>query len=389
MKYRKKYIKEITRWLDVNQSNIELYWKGRVGLYAILKAFNIEEGDEVILPAFTCVVVPNAVFYHNAVPIYADINPKSLNTSLELIKEKITKKTKVIIVQNTFGLTSEVKRIAEFARENNLLTIEDCTHGFGGSYNDKPNGSYCDAAFYSTQWNKPFSTGIGGFAVMNNSSFIDDFKKVNSELSKPAKKDRYILACLIQAKKYLLHDSTYWTAIKLYRRLSKSGVVVGSSKGEELTGVEKPGNYFLGSVKTQEKVGYAAIKRLRNVLKQRKKVGIAYNNFFRENQLWNYQDEDLKNHSFLNYPVFVKDKAIFKNKAEKAKIRLGDWFLSPIHPVLENFETWEINPKGYPKANKASQHILNLPTEIDDRKLNKIIAFLKSNKEDLFHFNSK
>lgn len=385
MKHHNRYKKSLSDWLGCEPSAIQLYWKGRVGLYAILKAFGITDNDEVILPAFTCVVVPNAIIYCGAKPVYVDINSSTLNTSLHYIKEKITDKTKVIIVQNTFGLSNEVKEIVAYAKERNILTIEDCTHGFGGEYEGKPNGSYCDAAFYSTQWNKPFSTGIGGFAVMHNPSYLKEFKSVNKALGTPSRKDRYVLGSLIQAKKYLLHDTTYWTALRLYRRLSQSGIVVGSSKGEELTGTKMPDNYFLRGVKVQEKVGYHQLKRLQEVLKTRKENGLKYNSYFRQNGFWNYSDEDLNNHSFLNYPVFVKDKALFQQVAEESKIRLGDWFVSPIHPVLEQFELWEMNPKDFPNATKMSTHIVNLPT--DSVNATKVIDFLEKNKNIIYDFS--
>lgn len=381
MKNRTIYIKEISKWLNTSPNQIELYWKGRVGLYAILKSFGVEQNDEVILPAFTCVVVPNAIIYCGAIPKYVDINPSTLNTSLDQIKQTVTNKTKVIIIQNTFGLSSEVKEIVTFAKEHNILTIEDCTHGFGGEYEHNPNGSYCDAAFYSTQWNKPFSTGIGGFSVMNNIEFIESFHRVNALLKTPSKKDRYILSLLIQAKKYLVHDSTYWTAIKLYRKLSRYGVVVGSSKGIELTSTEMPNNYFLRSVKVQERVGTSALKQLTDVLNRRKNVGLLYNDFFKKHGKWHYPKEVLLNHSFLNFPIFVNDKEAFQKKAENAKIRLGDWFVSSIHPVLDNFNLWHIDINDFPIAKEKADCILNLPTDVI--KTDKMLSFLEQNINDL------
>ena len=158
-----KFKAEIAKKLNANASQISLYWKGRVGFYALLKANGIGKGDEVIIPAFTCVVVPNAIIYLGAKPVYVDVNKDTFNTTLNHIKEKVTTKTKCIVIQNTFGLSSEIEEIVEFAKEKEIVTIEDCTHGFGGSYNGKPNGVFADASFFSTQWNKPFSTGIGGF----------------------------------------------------------------------------------------------------------------------------------------------------------------------------------------------------------------------------------
>jgi perosamine synthetase len=381
MKYSETYKARISDYLGVQPYQISLYWKGRVGLYALLKAMGIKEGDEVILPAFTCVVVPNAIIYLNAVPKYVDIDSATLNTSLNTIKAAVTNKTKCIIIQNTFGLSNEVEEIVAFAKENNLLTVEDCTHGFGGLYNGKPNGTYCDAAFYSTQWNKPFSTGIGGFALLNNLAFQDALVELQKELVAPSKKDTYVLASLIQARKYLLHDSTYWTALKLYRSLSKSGLTLGSSKSEELVDSKIPKNYFMGSSSTQEKVGIQALADLNSVIERRRSNGKIYNDFMRKHGLWNYRDEDLKNHSFLNFPVLVKDKKGFRRKAEKAKVRLGDWFLSPIHPVLENFDRWMMDINDYPVAQKISNQIVNLPTDLTSTA--KVIRFLEQNIDEL------
>jgi dTDP-4-amino-4,6-dideoxygalactose transaminase len=381
MKYEEEYKKRISAFLDVTSSQIDLYWKGRVALYALLKSFGIKEGDEVIIPAFTCVVVPNAIIYLKAKPIYVDVNEKNLNTSLDYIKSRVTKRTKCIIIQNTFGLSSEVEKIVSYAKENELITIEDCTHGFGGSYNNKPNGSYCDAAFYSTQWNKPFSTGIGGFSLLNNLKYRNALDNINKELKQPSKKDGYILASLIQAKKYLLHDSTYWATLRIYRKLSKSGLVVGSSKGIELIGTEMPKDYFLGSTKIQNKVGFSALIGLKSIMDRRIKNGKILNEFLKRKNKWHYSEKDLKNHSFLKFPIFVHDKDAFKKKAEKSKIRLGDWFVSPIHPVLESFEKWSITLDDYPVAARLSQSILNLPTE--EEHLNKLVAFLENNIDDL------
>ena len=145
------YKKEIASYLNTSEQQIFLYWKGRVALYAILKAMGVGKDDEVILPAFTCVVVANAIIYLGAKPVYVDIDLQTYNARFEDIKKAVTNKTKAIICQNTFGLSSDIEEITKYAKEQTIFTIEDCTHGFGGYYNQKPNGSYCDAAFYSTQ----------------------------------------------------------------------------------------------------------------------------------------------------------------------------------------------------------------------------------------------
>ena len=128
------YKSELANYLNVKESHITLFWKGRVALYALLKSFGISKDDEVILPAFTCVVVPNAILYCDAKPVYVDINPQTLNCDPEEIRKKITPKTKLIIAQNTFGLSSDLDAIMRIANEYHIVVIEDCTHGIGGYY---------------------------------------------------------------------------------------------------------------------------------------------------------------------------------------------------------------------------------------------------------------
>ena len=81
------------------------------------------------------------------------------------------------------------------------------------------------------------------------------------------------------------------------------------------------------------------------------------------------------NHSFLTYPLLVTNRISFMNLAEAAKIKLGDWFLSPIHPITDNLEQWHLNIKSVPIAMDISQNIVNLPT--DTKKIKPVLQFLE------------
>jgi dTDP-4-amino-4,6-dideoxygalactose transaminase len=367
--------------LGVDESKISTYWKGRVGFYAILKAFSIKKDDEVIIPAFTCVVVPNAIIYLGAKPIYVDINKQTYNTTLKHIKEAVTPKTKCIVIQNTFGLSSEMEEIITFAKEQNILTIEDCTHGFGGEYNGRPNGTYADASFFSTQWNKPFSTGIGGFVYMKNDKYLPIIKEVDKELIKPSTKEVTMLRSLFFLNSKIVTPKTYWFLIKTYRTLSKKGIVVGSSSGEEISSTTEPKNYFKALSKFQEKKGEKNITNIESLVSTRLKNAIVFNEFLLKNNKTGVDKTLFKNHSFLKFPILVNNRIEFKENAEKANIKLGDWFVSMIHPIETNFENWNLFPEEYPVANKISQKVLNLDTSTND--VNKVIRFLEENLDNI------
>jgi dTDP-4-amino-4,6-dideoxygalactose transaminase len=371
----------IAQVLETEPNRVFLYWKGRVALYALLKAMGVGQGDEVILPAFTCVVVPNAIIYLGAKPIYVDVDPAVMNTSADRILYKITEKTKCILIQNTFGLSYEVQEIVALAKERGIFTIEDCTHGFGGQFEGKPNGSFCDASFFSTQWNKPFSTGVGGFAVLNSNVLLEPLLKVNQELIEPGFLKSFALKLLIAVKKWMITEKSYWFFVRIYRWMSRTGLVLGSSSGAELEKPVMPRAYFMGASPVQSKEGLKAIKQLSGILKRREKNALLFHQFLKEKGKWTYSETVFPNHSFLKMPILVKDRAKFNELAEDQGIQLGDWFNSPIHPIQSDFHLWELNPDDFPTGKNLSEHIVNLNT--DTANAPKVFEFLGNNLDQI------
>ncbi len=374
-----KYKEAIASKLDTNPENIFLYWKGRVALFAILKAMGVGKDDEVILPAFTCVVVPNAIMYLGARPVYVDISDQTYNSDISEIKKAINKKTKVIICQNTFGLSSDIEQIIEIAKSKNLYTIEDCTHGFGGYYNGKPNGSYCNAAFYSTQWNKPFSTGIGGFLVVNNNSLLKQVQNQEKDKVKPSINDQIILKTLLVFQKYFINRFTYNFLVSFYRFLSRKNLIIGSTQGTEISDLKMPADFFKDISTIQVKAGLKSLESLDELNMLRKKNAIDYTKFLKMNGKKYVVEKYFDNHLFLKYPVLVSDRKLFFEMAKKKWLIFGDWFFSPIYPVKDNLNRWDYNQENFPVAVRISERVVNLPTDIKDN--SKVLEFLNDNIE--------
>ncbi len=370
-----KFSKEIIK--RTSSENIFYYWKGRVGLYALLKAMGVKAGDEVILPAYTCVVVPNAILYLGAKPIYIDVNSDTYNMNTALLKKAITDRTKVIICQNTYGLSTDLEEIHSIAQENGIYTIEDCTHGFGGTYNGVPHAFYCDASFFSTQWNKPFSTGIGGFLTTNNKELAQKISTLNTALIEPTSKELWNLRVLYFVKRYLLNEYTYWPLVHFYRWLSHNTPVVGSSSIDEINTAMMPPDYFKGFSLVQAKEGLRNIKEIDKDLLSRKENAHLYTNFLIKHNKNRVEKKWFNNHSFLKYPLLVKEREKFMELAEKSHIELGEWFLSPLHPVTGDLSTWGFIKGEHPNSEYLASHVVNLPTTPSN--INKVLVFLKSN----------
>jgi perosamine synthetase len=358
-----------------NRQYIFFHYKGRVSLYAILKAMGVGKGDEVIIPAYTCVVVPNPILYTGAKPVYVDIDPDTYNLNVDLLENAITSKTKAIVCQNTYGLSSGIEEILDIAKKHKLYTIEDCTHGFGGQYHGKPNGTYCDASFFSMQWNKPLSSGVGGFALINNRQLIEPMQQLDEKKIPVSFREKLNLKLLYFVRRYLLNDTSYFMFVKLYRWLSKHNFVVGSSSGEELSTVNKPRGFFKDYSNTQAKEALRNLKHFDAVLLQRKKNARIYTDFLSRTGKNHVPVDFFENHAFLKYPVKVKNRDVFFRLAEKANVPLGDWFISPIHPVKQDMTPWCFDAEKYPVAVNMATEIVNLPT--DTNTIDKVIQFLK------------
>lgn len=378
MSYINEYKTHISSLLSVETSNLFLYWKGRIGLYSLLKAMGVEEGDEVILPAYTCVVVPNAIIYLGAIPIYVDVSAETYNMDISEVEKAITAKTKAIICQNTYGLSTDLEVLQAIANKNKIFTIEDCTHGFGGTYNDIANGLSCDAAIYSTQWNKPFSSGIGGFTVTNNADLSSKLLELENQLTLPSSNELFKLKILYFVKRYLINKYNYWPMVNFYRWLShNTPIVVGSSSAGEINSTSIPKDYFKGFSEVQAKEGLKNIKSLPLEISTRKANAVIYTDFLIKLDK-KYVDKKLfKNHSFLKYPLLVKNRNEFMTLAEKNHIKLGEWFISPLHPVTSDLSPWCFKKGGFPTAEYLADHVVNLPTS--EINIKKVLSFLEKN----------
>jgi len=141
---------------------------GRLALYLILKYFNISDGDEVILPSFTCPVVPSTIVSVGARPVFVDVELETFNISPSLIEQCVTKNTKIIIATHIEGRPCDLNRIIEISAKYNLKVIEDCAQALGAEYKGKKVGSIGDVAYFSFAIGKQINTKGGGVLLTND-----------------------------------------------------------------------------------------------------------------------------------------------------------------------------------------------------------------------------
>lgn len=141
---------------------------GTAGLHLAMLAAGIGEGDEVITSPFSFVASANCILYVGAKPVFVDIDPITYNIDPRKIEEKITKKTKAILVVHIFGQPADMDPILKIAKKYKLKIIEDACESVLAEYKGKRVGTFGESAVFAFYPNKQMTTGEGGMITTNS-----------------------------------------------------------------------------------------------------------------------------------------------------------------------------------------------------------------------------
>lgn len=331
---------------------------GRMALYAILQALNIGPGDEVIIPAFTCVVVPNAILYRGAKPVYVDIDLRTFNIDASKVEAAITKKTKALYAQHSFGLICDVDALRQIGKRYQLPIIEDVGHALGASYHGQPAGSLTEAAYFTSDLTKIINTKLGGMATTNDFALAELLEKL--QLRTPwipwVLERRSLRSFLVEFP--LCDPSVYWLGRLLCSLLQRAGFLFHF--GDELA-LSKPTRppYPARLSAFQAQLGRSQLRGLEGNIKHRRAIGLALEE--RIGWLGVALEEGARNHAFLRYSFLVKHQASFVERFAK-HFDLSIWFTSVVHGRNHSLEKVYYRSGSCPAAEFAAQHIVNFPT---------------------------
>ena len=140
---------------------------GTAALHLAIRALNLKPSDEVIVPVFTFTATADAVLFCRARPVFADINPRTFNLSPESMVDKLTERTKAVMVVHYAGQPADMREIMEIAEDHKLYVIEDCAHSLGSSYRKSKTGSIGAIGCFSFYPTKIITTLEGGMLTTN------------------------------------------------------------------------------------------------------------------------------------------------------------------------------------------------------------------------------
>lgn len=144
---------------------------GTAALHAAYFTAGVKKGDEIIMPALTFSATANAALYLDAVPVFADSDPKTGNMSVANARKKINKKTKAIVSVDYGGRPADQRQFKALSKKHKLIFIEDAAQALGAEYRGKPVGGQADMTMFSFHPVKSITTGEGGVIVTNNGKY--------------------------------------------------------------------------------------------------------------------------------------------------------------------------------------------------------------------------
>lgn len=331
------------------------FGSGRMALYALLEALDIGPGDEVIVPAFTCVVVANAILYRGAAPVYADIDPETYNLAPESFERHVGPRTRAVIAQHTFGLVCDIDRINQIARARGVIVIEDAAHALGASHNGRRVGSLASAAYFSTDHTKVIGTGAGGVATTDDRELSGRLREIQGRAAAPTVgRVRASLLSLI-AEVFLMHPRVYRLGSRVFWRL---GLWRRAFFLDELE-TRKPDQYPVRLSNAQAALGVGQLQRLEANLAWRRKLGLLYEEHI--GACAGQLEPGAANHAFLRYTFDSDDQEALENELAPV-LDMGRWFTSVVHGRDSDLEAVGYTAGSCPNAEAAVRRCVNLPT---------------------------
>lgn len=350
---------------------------GRSAIYLLLKAYEIGEEDEVLIQAYTCNAVPNPILWAGAKPIYVDIEETTLNIDPAKIDEKITKNTKAIIVQHTFGRAAKIDEIVKIAQKHKLIVIEDCAHALGAKLEGKILGKFGQAAIISFGREKVISSLSGGAIILNDKSKTEELGKLIAFT--PELSSRQILKEL----------NNYFTWRILLRRiffrkegelilnfLNKQDIFNVVTSQKELVG-EHPSWYPAKIPNLFAQIALSQIPEIERLNEERSRVAEIY-----FEKVTNKAFELLPKHDgiYLRFVALHPEAKLILERARKERLWFGNWYDSPVYPGRVQLERLGYDLGSCPVAEQISSQTVNLPLHLGmkDSEIKEVLEFVNN-----------
>lgn len=335
----------------------------RFGFYLLLRAYGIQEEDEIIIPGLTYFAIPAMVPLLGAKPVFADIGLNTHVLDPEDFRAKITPKTKAVVPTHLFGTPCNMDEICAIAKEHGIAVIEDCAQSTGGHFKGVKVGAWGDSAYYTFGLTKNITTLSGAMITTNDAAIAASVRGAIADGGYTSKRKLAKEALTGVAMFMATHPALYWATVH-------PAVVLGNKLGQdpiherfgeaECTYDMVPSYYFEKgkALAAQAAVGMKQLERIEALNGARRKNGGALDQGLIGTP--NLMLPDYPDGSEPIYMSFVVHHAQRTRLAEALRSKGVDTTIGYMnnmsdHPLFQEYRL------PCPNAEKANNELLHLP----------------------------
>ncbi|MBI4171539.1 MAG: DegT/DnrJ/EryC1/StrS family aminotransferase [Actinobacteria bacterium] len=154
---------------------------GTTGLHLLTHSAGLGPGDEAITSPISFVASANCAIYTGATPVFADVDPRTLNLDPAAVEAAITPRTKAVVAVDIFGYPCELEPLRELCERYGLVLIEDACEALGAEYRGAPVGSHGPSAVFAFYPNKQMTTGEGGVVTTHSEEEWHQLKSLRNQ----------------------------------------------------------------------------------------------------------------------------------------------------------------------------------------------------------------
>jgi dTDP-4-amino-4,6-dideoxygalactose transaminase len=345
----------------------------RSALYATLKALGIGPGDEVVLTGFTCVAVPNPVVYLGARPVYADIDPRTFNAPAAAIEERVTPRTKAIVVQHTFGNPAEAQEIAALAARWGVTIIEDCCLALGSRHGGEPLGRHGQAAIVSFELSKTLSAGWGGLVWVHDDTLARALGQARDGTPLLPRWDAIRRSLQVAASWALYHPAAHAPGRYVAGALYRLGLFHRSTGADEARSLMPP-RFLHRLADVHWRVLLDQLAALPAAAGRRADVAARYRAVLERHGVHTFPAvAPGAEPAWVRFPFLVDDRPAFRRAMARVGVEVGQWFDHPVSGAREPAAVGYV-AGACPTAELVARHVVNLPvhrrvTDADVRRI--------------------
>jgi dTDP-4-amino-4,6-dideoxygalactose transaminase len=355
---------------------------GRSGLWAFFKTLGIE-GAEVIMPAYTCVVVAHAIVLSGNIPRFVDITLYDYNMNLDQVEATINERTQAIIATHLFGYPLNIERLsgivhnAEARWGHKIWVVQDCAHSFGARWQGKLVCTKGDAALFGLNISKTMTSIFGGMITTSDQNLyvtLRDFRDkhfVQPGWLKSVRRVFYLLAV------YPAFNNHIYRLVNLLEE--ETSLLDRLTKAYHLDEkIHFPPDHLDQMLDVEARVGLVQLRKYPEIVRQRQANAFTYDQHLRGTPSLGLPPL-VEGATYSHYVLRVPNRKAVIGAMKARGIQLGQLIEYSI-PHMEAYASYVSERSSFPESLRFSQTTINLPNYpgLSDSDMTSIVAGLRT-----------